>query len=270
MRSVTLLCLRWLAASILISCLNYSSWAQASPTPQGKRDATALTAVQAAIAALGGQVTLTGIQDATVTGTCTLLGSGSGTSSGSGQKFTWTVAGKEFRYESLDNNGEEHLFVSGHGNPEVAEGGATRTIPPLVGAVMKPYHLPGLVLVRELQDTTRNILSAGTESISGIQAVHIRITTTVGALPVPAFDQDWYFNPANNLPLMVKYRIPTVPVSTTYLDTTVLYLSFDTSQAMPVLQQMAVEYDPSDRMSCTFGAPKFNVQPASTTFDISE
>lgn len=172
-RNITLY-LRWLAVLILVPCLSTWLWAQTSPTPQGKRDATALATVQAAIAALGSQATFTGIQDATVTGTCTPLDSGNTTSSDSSHKFTWTVAGKEFRYESLDNSGEEHLFVSGHGSPAVAEDGSTKTIPPLVGAVMRPYHLPGVVLTQELQNSTRNILSAGTENISGVQAVHIR------------------------------------------------------------------------------------------------
>lgn len=267
MRRNNLFCLRWIAVIALALFLRESLFPQTSSATEGRRDAAAVLTVQAAIGALGGQAALSAIQDATVTGSCSLL-DGSG-SSGTSHSFVWTVAGKEFRYDSVDTDGE-HLFVSGYGTPKVAEGGSTSTIPPLVGAVMKPYHLPGLVLVRELQDTTRNILSAGTETISGIQAVHVRITTTVGGVPVPAFDQDWYFNPSTHLPLAVKYRIPTVPVSGTYLTATVLYLSFDTSQAIPVLQQMAVDYDPSDRMACTFGTPKFNTQPPSMTFDISE
>ena len=233
------------------------------------RDAGAVNTVQAAIVALGGQAALSAIQDATVSGSCQSANANASYNSNAQTAVSWTISGREFRYLTRAE-GEEHILVSGHGRPMVSESAATRALNPLTQALLKPYHFPGIVLVHELQDPSRSFKFMGTESIAGVQALHARIFTAVGGWPLPAFDQDWYFDPSSHLPVAVTYRLPTAVTSNVFVVATMIYQSFDTSQSMPTIQRLQTEYDGLDPKTCTLAAPTINSHPPAATFGVSE
>jgi hypothetical protein len=240
-------------------------------TTQGSsatREPEALNVVHAAIAALGGQTALSAIQDATISGNCISVDTDNPAVGNRQTAVNWTVSGREFRYLSR-NEGEDHVLVSGHGKPKVSEKAVTKGINPLTQVALKPYHLPGVVLVRELEDGTRSFKSIGTENISGTQAIHIRIFTTVGGWPVPALDQNWYFDPSSHLPVAVTYRLPTGS-SSVFVTAKMIYQTFETSQGMPTIQRVRTEYDGLDPKACTLNPPTINSHPPAVTFDLSE
>jgi len=71
-----------------------------------------------------------------------------------------------------------------------------------------PFHLPAVLLLRELNDSTYSITWQGTVTLGGVTAARIRIsldTDSVASLVTP---QDWYFDSSTGLPLRVEHRLP--------------------------------------------------------------
>lgn len=261
------------ALAVLAGLIQYASaQTQTSSTP-AHRDAAALTAVQSAIAALGGQANLSTIQDATVDGSCTSADSGSNPQEtatqtvATPQTVTWTVAGSQFRYETMVA-GQQHLLVSGQGQPQVNESGTIQQLSPLLAAVLQPYHIPGLVLAHDFEDPSWTFKYLGEQTVAGAKTTHVKIFKTIGGWPVDALNQDWYFNPATNLPVQVKYRIPTDPPSAIYVTSTVVFSSF-AGQQTPFAEQIVMETNGSNTSTCTLGAPAFNTHPQQSEFAVS-
>jgi hypothetical protein len=269
----------------LLAAAGYAT-AQTSTPPPAYRDSQALNLVQASLAALGGQAAFSAVQDATVNGSCTptegstapqASGSASTAESsssndvaaaGAPQTITWITAGDDFRYES-SQNGQTRLLVSSHGLPVVSGSGTTEQLSALSAAVLKPYHIPGLVLAQDVQDTNWGFRYVGEETIAGVQAVHVRIQRTARGWPIPILNQEWYFNPTTHLPIEVQYHVPSDPPSRFYGTVAVTYSSFSAEQT-PVPQQILVGSPGSDPVACTLAAPSFNTHPQSTEFAISQ
>jgi hypothetical protein len=241
--------------------------AQNAVTPE--RDPEALKIVYAALGALGGQTALAEINDATVSGTCAFADETNGSITTESDPFTWTVTAKEFRYEHA-SDGQTHVAVSGYGSPSVQDDRTSISISPLIAATTKPYHLPGFVLLHELQDSTRSILYVGVETLPTGPVSHIRITTVVGHWPVPAFDQDWYFDAGTGLPEEVIYKVPTTDSNTTLISVVDMFQSYGSSNGILFVQNMSSEPQGLARSTCTLQAPQWNTNPSSSKFELAQ
>ena len=81
------------------------------------------------------------------------------------------------------------------------------TGPPVSRATL-PFHVPGLVLLNELNNPNYSMTYVGAETRNGALVVHIQsgdYSDSVGATVTP---QDWYFDSASYLPIAVQYRVP--------------------------------------------------------------
>jgi hypothetical protein len=176
----------------------------ASPNPIAARDPAALAAIQNAVAALGGAVAIGQISD------CTAMGTFQEDASNPSQtgKFTWQTAGSEFNYTVMRSNGSTRTLVSGHGTPGDLRNGVQFETGPHVTRATLPYHVPGLVLLTELNNPNYSFTYIGLENRNGGAVIHVSTGDNSDAIGSSATPQDWYFDPSSSLPVAVQYRVP--------------------------------------------------------------
>jgi hypothetical protein len=257
------------AIALWLLSLNGMQWCSAQQATTPNRDEQAISVLNSALSALGGQAGIAQIQDATVTGTCTSLDESSSSNSTETSTFTWIVAAREFQYAS-SSNGQSAVTVSGHGNPAVAEAGTTINLSALFAATTKPFHLPGLVLLNELQDQTRSVLFVGTEALPSGPAAHVKITSIAGGWPIVALDQDWYFDPSTGLPDEVVYWVPSADSDASLISITTMFQSYGAAGGLPFVQSLLTEPQGLTSTSCSLQIPQLNTSPAPSTFDLAQ
>lgn len=182
---------------------SFAQQAATTSAPQAARDPQAVALVQQSLAAMGGTAAVAQVQNSVVSGTSVDQAIGSTMP----QSFTWTYAGKEFRNEDDTTNGS-HILVSNGGNPQDFHDGAWAGSLPILTRTNLPYHIPAIVLVYEINNPGYAFAFLGTTPLNGINTIHVQIrddSDLTGHLFTP---QDWYFDPATNLPLRVEYLLP--------------------------------------------------------------
>jgi len=178
--------------------------APSAPTPPAPiRDAQALAVVQSAVAAMGGTGAVAAIQDATVQGTIQDQPS----DESSTQNFIWMSSGSQFRTQITAGN-DTRIYVSGSGSPVEQENGVNSSVPFFVAEANLPYELPALVLLNELNNPNYTISYVGTETVNGNPAIHIHTCDDTDFTSYLITPQEWYFNPAGGLPVLVRYGLP--------------------------------------------------------------
>src|ERR1700722_4083084 len=166
------------------------------------RDDHALKIVQTAINNMGAANSASAIRDCVLTGT-----SESDFALDSRREFTWTIAGDEFRYEVSGAKGTG-FFISGHGTPSNTFNGKVTRINYHVARANLPYHLPGLLLSRELANPNYAVKYVGAAIVAGRRAAQVHLGDGSDKLASLVSPQDWYFDLGSGLPLRVEFRIP--------------------------------------------------------------
>lgn len=234
---------------------------QGPPPPQ--RDASAIATISAAIAALGGQTAVSQINDSVATGTTTPQGQGS--QSGT---FTWKTLGAEFRYETQIGSSAQ-IYVSGYGSPANSQNGTVASLPVHVALASPAFHLPALLLSRELNDSTYTLIAMGNTTLPNGQPV-VQVRTISAAYPQypPVTQQDWFFDPATNLPLRVAFSLPTTTSATDCTNSTADFAGYqDVSGILvPLMLVMTPEGSPSTTVSIS--TINFNVGLLSSDFTL--
>jgi hypothetical protein len=182
---------------VLIGLVATASASAYSP----ERDAAAISTLQSAIAALGGTNAVTAIQDCILTGSIQ-------NQNGTNTKFTWTIAGSEFRIETTNGSGRTNVFLSGHGSPAWVLNGNTSALNSYVARANLPFYLPPYVLLQELQNSVYTLKYVGAVQLNGTNVIQVHISDdsdTMGTLVTP---QEWYFDSASFLPVRVQVREP--------------------------------------------------------------
>ncbi|MHB8652642.1 MAG: hypothetical protein ACYDA9_02055 [Terriglobia bacterium] len=196
------LMLRSFARIVVVTLLPlFLGTSQAQTVPQ--RDPAAVAIVQNAVSAMGGGAAVAAVTDATVNGTITST-PGSSTKSGT---LLLIDAPPEFRTEVQTDAGTS-LFVSGHGQPASQRHGVVSSLMPHLALANPPFHLPAVLLLRELNNSQYSIKAEGRVTVGNTVAekVHISLDTdSVTSLVTP---QDWYFDSRTGLPLRVEHRLP--------------------------------------------------------------
>lgn len=232
---------------------------QSSP-PSPVRDAQAIATVQSAIAAMGGATAIGAIQSSIAQGTSVATSdTGSGTTN-----FTWSHSGQEFRYENDAASGG-HIFVSNSGNPCDIQGGVVVASASRVARAALPFHIPGVVLLNELNNPNYTLTNAGATTLNGTSALHIQTadnSDSVGQIVTP---QDWYFDPTTGLPLSVQYRIPSAGNLQSWLPGSISFANFQAVNGVLVPFQLTIqEGPPAPPVVATVSSVAFNTSIAST------
>lgn len=190
-----------------ISAAHAQTLTAQSPSAAPVRDSAAVTALTQAVAAMGGANAISAIQNARSQGTITPA-PGSTTMAGG---FIWvndfSGGGYEFRNE-FQANGKTKVFASGHGNPAFSNGNRVRKFFSHVSYAEPPYHLPAIMLARELADPNSSIQMKGTAIVNGRPAIHIQTSVNTGPIETVLSPQNWYLDAATGIPLRVEYRTP--------------------------------------------------------------
>lgn len=171
---------------------------------QPVRDAEAVTAVQAAISAFGGDAAIAQVQSWRAQGQAKApreMGSAD-------SAITWEKAGAEFRMESA-SGGKSNAIVSGRGRPASIADGAGKELP---AHVTKALFVPALVaqLLRdELQNANSSINYVGRATLDGKSVTVVR-TASMQPGDTYVIGRTWYLDSTTGLPLRVEYGIPSV------------------------------------------------------------
>jgi hypothetical protein len=227
---------------------------------------TATMVLTNALTAMGGQIAWSQIVDTTVTGNCTSTSTkANGTESG--MPFRWITAKEEFRYES-GTAGQISALLSGHGKPIDAGLTGALSLSYETAALLKPFHLPGLVLFTVLNDPQYRASVIGQETVSGNSTIHLRVVHRLARGPESGSSQDWWFDPSTNLPLKVTYMAPGQTVQA-YMPITYSFSQWSTEAGgliVPHQLEESMELDTS-LATCAVLAFKTNTQPNASLFD---
>jgi hypothetical protein len=192
---------------LVLSSSSHLNSQQMATTPP--RDPQALTAVQKAVAALGG-TTLSQIHDASVQGAIQILPASANQTFSVVWEDAWGKGAPSFRRES-HVGGSVSVLVSGNGQPVDSQGGITMKVPRHVAFSCAAVHLPGIILAAQLNNVGYSFKFVEITTLNGQAAVHIQSALTSDPVASALTLQDWYFDPSSGLPLRVDYRVATSP-----------------------------------------------------------
>jgi len=223
----------------------------------------AVQVVAKALNAMGGVPAWQLVNDAEVVGTCKageLLGGGT-------TSIRWTVSGPEFRYET-DTVNAGPILLSGHGSPVISSTMGNTHLFYEYGRRRLPFHLPGLPLMTVLNGSaTYSLVLLGTDSITGINAVHVRITEHRGPAKLQGAQQDWWFDPSSGLPVQVTYLLPSED-NTHYIHLTANYNAWKQESSILVPLQLSTTFEGQFvQQSCTIQTVVTNQNPLPSVFD---
>jgi len=225
---------------------------------------TATQVLTNSLNAMGGAAAWSQVIDATVTGSCASTVNGSDQTPYS---FIWISAQNEFRYES-DPGANSSVMLSGHGKPKIISASDQRFVTNETVDLLRPFHLPGLVLAAELADSHYSASIVGLETVLGEATVHTRIVHRLAVAPQLGSTQDWWFDASTNLPVKVMYLIPGQTLEE-YMPMTVLFSNWSAAKgALLIPHQLSQSLGEGiDQQSCSVNEVQTNTQPAPALFD---
>jgi hypothetical protein len=223
----------------LLPCLGQQSGT--STLQQGpRRDPQAWAIVQNAFAAMGGVSSVSTIQNVVVQGTSQDT---SPDGSAESSSFTWTSAGRDFRFENNATTGG-HVLVSNGGNPQDLRDGTWFPVTPVMARVNLPYHIPALALLIEADNPAYSFIYVGTTALNGRAAIHIQTRNDSDQVQSLYSPQDWYFDPTNGLPMRVEYQSPLLPNRKGFLPASIDFGNFCSVSGILVPFQLNMTYGP--------------------------
>jgi hypothetical protein len=197
----------------LLCFFTASMWAQQIPvqSPPAKpkvlqpaRDPEAVTAVQAAIKALGGDAAIAQVQSWRAQG----QSKASKEMGGAESMVTWERVGSEFRMESAAG-GKSNAIVTGRGSPASVANGAGKQLPQQVTKALFVPALVGSLLHEALQDANSSIRYVERSKLGGKDVTVVR-TASMQPGDTYVVGRTWYLDISTGLPLRVEYGIPSV------------------------------------------------------------
>ena len=158
-----------------------------------------------ALTAMGGSAAWSSIADSTVTGSCTgssVIGIAQAT-----VPFTWITTKNEFRYES-GVGGQGSALISDHGRPLISEPTGTVQVISQMASLLRPYHLPGTVLLQALDDSNYRVSVLDQEILGSTTTSHIEVVHWLVRAPEAGSLAEWWFDSSTNLPVKVTFQLP--------------------------------------------------------------
>jgi hypothetical protein len=218
------------------------------------QDPSAVSAINTALASMGGQPAFSAIQDATVIGQSQTSSTGAGSSG----QITWKTIGMAVRCETAASSGTS-IFTASNGVGYVEDVlGNVSQMNQRVELSTFPYTMPGIVL--------SYLLNAPGESLSVIQdqgasssVVHIQAIMQLSDPNLAAATkQDWYINLNTGLPSRVDYDLVDPSGSSPDGTVTVLYSSWQTTPTIFSPQTIQTLQNGTAQSIVTLSAPVFN------------
>jgi hypothetical protein len=244
-----------------------SSTTSSSQTAQ--RDPQAIAALQQAIAALGGQAAINSLQNSVAIGAITPASAANWIEPGN---FKWeddfSGGSYEFRDE-LVANGITKVYASGHGHPAFNNGLQNLARSSYTSMANPPFHLPGVLLLRELGNSLCAIQFIETTTVVGSSVVHVRTTIVGDAVQTTLSQQDWYLDTVSGLPLRVVYRVPSNGNALEYDVTTTDFSNYRAVSGIAVPFTMVTSLGGTNLCTATISSISFNVPLSSSDFDLT-
>jgi len=187
-----------LVLSIILTIASSPRLNSQQSTTAAIRDANATATLSRSVAALGGAGSYSSTSGVIAYGTLTA------SPGGISGPIVWENAGTEFRFERPGPNGSI-VFVSGHGNPAIEDGGKVQRNIGHLAMVTFPAHLPAVVLASQLNNTKVQVATAQQVTLSGAPAIKISLSDQTDEVSSVICKQDWYFDSTTLLPSRVDY-----------------------------------------------------------------
>ena len=171
---------------------------------QATKDPAAVSAINTALASMGGQPALAAVQDAVVT--AQIQGAADG-QPGTTQ-FTWKSIGLALRTEATASSGNTiSTSQGGIGYIEDATG-TVSSMDQRLGHSIFPHHLPGIALLYLLNapDRSLSIISDTSATPNLVHVLSVQVLSDQST--VYETQQDWYIDMSLGLPTRVDFVIP--------------------------------------------------------------
>ncbi len=263
-----------LAVFVLVSFLIVSASIAGQQAVNGgsqvpQRDSLAISHLQKTIAALGGQQAISALQNSVATGA--LIPASTDTASEAGN-FKWeddfSAASYEFRYE-LNDGITTKLFASGHGTPAFGNGVKILSRSSHVAYASPPFHLPGIMLVRQLSNQNYSVRFIEATTVQGRPAIHIQTSIAGDAVETTLSPQDWFLDASTSLPIRVAYRVPSNGNLYSYKTDIADFSNYKVAGSVAIPFTMVTSEDNQVVCSAIISSISFNVGISPSDFDLT-
>jgi hypothetical protein len=250
------------SAAAMALCLAAPCFAQT--TPSVVKDPAAIAAIQLALKSMGGQPTITAVNDATFIGQ--YQGS-AGSASDSGQ-VTWKSIGVSVRCDTSSAAGSSTFTVqNGSGLVENTAGNVT-PMDSRLALTLYPFHLPSVVLLYLLNDPNHS-LAVIQDTGSTPNIVHIQAQTQMSNPALTPFTrQDWYIDTSLGLPTRVTYYLPNTTNPALDGTASVVFSSWQPTSSSYSPRDIQILNNGTQVSSVRFGVPQFNLGLQSAIFQL--
>ncbi len=225
------------------------------------RDTNAIALLSRSVTALGG----TGAYSATngVIARGTLTASPGGISG----PILWENAGAEFRFERPGPSGTI-VFVSGHGNPGIADGGRVRRNIGHLAMTNLPPHLVAATLASHLANSAIQISAVQQVTLNGTSALKVSTVDTSDELSVIICKQDWYLDPNTLLPLRVDFLASEARNALDTAKMTYLFSNWQNVSGVLMPFQVVTLFEGQQIFTVTFDSIQIGVSIPAADFDV--
>lgn len=255
-----------LILSILLVVPTLGQQSSSSSSPYVRRDAQALTIVNKSLGAMGGQAAIASIQDADAVGTCSDQAVNGTTSTTTQSTFEWTVAGNAYRYQTIEN-GQATITVSGNGQASRSESGVIEKVSPSDAQATLPFHLPGVLLLQELNNPEYSFRAMGNQQTAQGPAQEVAIAIAGPERPVEGSTQLWYFSTTNGQPLQVVYTMPSEHAPELGVRVTTSFSGYSTIDGALLPTRVTISVGDFLIANCTASTIHTNVHPSEAIFE---
>lgn len=199
------------------------AWAEplSAQQQQVQRDPAAVTTLQSAVAALGGEANVSAIQDCRADAKVQSLSPfwPDGTEA-------WKVSGKNLRREATYGGSRNEIVVIGpRGAAAISRDGKSKRLNVHSSAGEFVPFLVASELLRRLRDSRYALVAASAELAGGRSAIRIRSWLDTDEIDRSVTYQEWLIDAATGVPLRLDYRLAenanalaTIPVSIAFAD----------------------------------------------------
>ncbi len=254
-----------LILSLILVLPTLAQQSSSAISPHVQRDAQAMTIVNNSLAGMGGQAALASIQDADAVGTCSNQAVNGATNTTTPSTFEWVVAGGAYRYQTIEN-GRATITVSGNGQPSRSEAGVIEKVSPSDAQASLSFHLPGVLLLQELNNPTYSFQAMGVQQTAQGPAQEVAISIAGPERPVEGSTQLWYFSTINSQPLQVTYTMPSEQAPEVGVPVITSFSGYSAVEGALLPSRITISVGDFSIVNCTASSIRVNVHPSEATF----
>jgi hypothetical protein len=253
---------RRLLAVIALVLLASTLYAQdAVPLPATVRDPNTVALLGRAVASLGGPAANSQTNGIIAHGTLTA------SAGGISGPIVWENAGTEFRYERPGPKGPI-VFLSGHGNPAIADGGRVRRNIGHLAMTNLPPHLIAQTLASHLANSTIQISAVQQVALDGTPALKISTIDATDELSAIICKQTWYLDASTLLPLRVDFLASEARNALDTAKMTYIFSNWHNVSGVLMPFQVATLFEGQQVFTLSFDSIQIGVSIPATDFDV--